>query len=525
MSERATSPVILNVNDNEEPLYVVTVILRSAGYRVIEARTGQEALDMIEEHAPDLLVLDIRLPDLNGLEVCRRIRANPKTSTIKVLHTSATYVSLDNKVQSLSGGADAYLTQPFESEELIATVQSLLRLRAAEQELRAVAEQLREADRRKDEFLAMLAHELRNPLAAISASLPLMTRRQPEDLAEHRAREVLSRQTQHLSRMVDDLLDVARVTQGKIALKRQTLDLRALLERAVDNARQTKSGPRHQVLECSLPPLPVLVDGDSTRLEQVLMNLLDNASKYTPDGGRIQVWLHARDGGHGPQAHVVVRDNGAGIPNDVLPKIFGLFMQADVPIARSLGGLGVGLTMAQTLVTLHGGTITANSAGRGLGSEFEVTLPAVANQNAADAANGQDRMTPSEGRLKRRILLVEDNSDALEVLTDLLALWGHEVQAASDGLSAVDTALEMLPDIAFIDIGLPGIDGYEVARRIRAHPKGRELKLVALTGYGAPEQRAQAADAGFNLHLVKPVQPDGLAILLNGDSVGNVRAS
>jgi two-component system, sensor histidine kinase len=514
MPDRAKTPVILNVNDSEEPLYVVTVILRAAGYQVIEARTGQQALDSVDAHSPDLVVLDIRLPDLDGLEVCRRIRANPKTSSIKVLHTSATLVSLDNKVQSLSGGADAYLTQPFESEELIATVQSLLRLRDAELELRAVAEQLREADRRKDEFLAMLAHELRNPLAAISASLPLMTRRAPEDIAEQRAREVLSRQTQHLSRMVDDLLDVARVTQGKIQLKQDTLDLRALLERAVDNVRQTKAGPRHQILECTLPPAPVMVNGDATRLEQVLMNLLDNASKYTPDGGRIQVWLHSRDNGHGPAAHVVVRDNGAGITPDVLPKIFALFMQADVPIARSLGGLGVGLTMAETLVRLHGGTITATSAGRDQGSEFEVILPALAATVASDDPSAQDRLTPSEGRMKRRILLVEDNSDALEVLTDLLALWGHEVQAASDGLSAVDTALEMLPDIAFIDIGLPGIDGYEVARRIRANPKGRDLKLVALTGYGAPEQRAQAADAGFNLHLVKPVQPDGLAQLL-----------
>lgn len=517
MSERVKSPVILNVNDSEEPLYVVTVILRTAGYRVIEARTGQDALDRVEEHSPDLVVLDIRLPDVDGLEVCRRIRANPKTSSVKVLHTSATFVSLDKKVESLAGGADAYLTQPFESEELVATVQSLLRLRAAELELRAVAEQLREADRRKDEFLAMLAHELRNPLAAIAAALPLTTRRPPEDMAEARAREVLSRQSQHLSRMVDDLLDVARVTQGKIALKQDSLDLRALLERAVENARQTKAGPRHQILECTLPSTPVMVNGDATRLEQVLMNLLDNASKYTPDGGRIQVWLHSKDGGHGPAAHIVVRDNGAGITPDVLPKIFALFMQADVPIARSLGGLGVGLTMAETLVRLHGGTITASSPGRAEGSEFEVILPALAAAETAGTAHAQDRLSPSEGRSKRRILLVEDNSDALEVLTDLLALWGHEVQAASDGLSAVDTALAMLPDIAFIDIGLPGIDGYEVARRIRADPKGRDLKLVALTGYGAPEQRAKAVDAGFNLHLVKPVQPDGLAQLLAAD--------
>lgn len=510
------SPVILNVNDSEEPLYIVSVILRRAGFRVLEARTGQEALDMLEEHSPDLLVLDIRLPDLDGLEVCRRIRANPKTASIKVLHTSATAISADNRVQSLDGGADGYLTQPFEAQELIATVESLLRLRATEQELRAVAEQLRDADRRKDEFLAMLAHELRNPLAAISTALPILTRHDAMDDADRRAREVLHRQTQHLSRLVDDLLEVSRVTQGKIALQRDTHDLNALLERTVENARQTKAAPRHQTLVFTPTQRPMHVHGDSTRLEQVFMNLLDNASKYTPDGGRIEVTLEARETGSGPEAHVFVRDNGAGIVPEVLPTIFALFCQADVPIARSLGGLGVGLTMAQTLIQLHGGTIAATSPGRGQGSTFEVILPALPPEPDAIADRTEERTTPSS-TLRRRILLVEDNTDALEVLTDLLAFWGHEVQAASDGLSAVDTALSMQPDIAFIDIGLPGIDGYEVARRIRANPKGKSLKLVALTGYGAPEQRAQAADAGFNLHLVKPVQLEGLAQLLAAD--------
>jgi CheY-like chemotaxis protein len=509
MSE-PTSPVILNVNDTDEPLYIVSVILRRAGFRVLEARTGYEALEMIERHEPDLLVLDVRLPDLDGIEVCRRIRANPRTATIKVLHTSATLLSSDDRVQSLSGGADGYLTQPFEADELLATVQSMLRLRRAELELRAVAEQLRESDRRKDEFLAMLAHELRNPLAAISTALPILSRREAADESERRAREVLSRQTTHLSRLVDDLLEVSRVTQGKIALQRQPQDLRAVVERAVDNARETRTAPRQQSIELTLPPDPIFIDGDATRLEQVFMNLIDNASKYTQDGGRIQVEVHAQQTMRGLEARVVVRDNGAGIVAEVLPTIFSLFSQADVPIARSLGGLGVGLTMAQTLVHLHGGTLTAASPGRGQGSTFEVVLPALAQ--AAPCAE-PDRITPTS-KLRRRILLVEDNNDALEVLTDLLALWGHEVQAASDGLSAVDTALEMLPDIAFIDIGLPGIDGYEVARRIRANPKGRGLKLIALTGYGAPEQRAQAADAGFNLHIVKPVRPDGLAQLL-----------
>jgi signal transduction histidine kinase len=510
----SNAPVILNVNDNEEPLYVVSVILRRAGFRVIEARSGTEALTMVDQHQPDLLVLDIRLPDLNGLEVCKRIRANPKTASIKVLHTSATLTSTSNKVQSLSLGADAYLTQPFEPQELIVTVQSLLRLRHAELELRKVAEQLRESDRRKDEFLAMLAHELRNPLTAISTALPIVSRRSAADLTEQRAREVLARQTYHLTRLVDDLLDVSRVTQGKIALRRDTLDLCTLVERAAEHARETQIAPRNQHFECIFPDERVLVHGDATRLEQVFTNLLDNASKYTPDGGHIQVAVTCNKGESGPEAQIAVRDDGQGITSETLPKIFALFSQADVPIARSLGGLGVGLTMVQALVELHGGSVRASSAGRGKGSEFRVNLPALPAEAATEPQTAQPTAATTKHR-KCRILLVEDNCDALEVLSDLLALWGHEVRGESDGLAAVDTALEMLPDIALIDIGLPGIDGYEVARRIRADPKGREMKLIALTGYGAPEQRAQAASAGFNLHLVKPVQPDGLAQLLN----------
>ncbi|HKU42998.1 MAG TPA: response regulator [Polyangiales bacterium] len=512
MSDSSPAPTILNVNDNEEPLYVVSVMLRSAGFHVVEARTGAEALAMVEQHQPDLLVLDIRLPDVSGLEVCKRLRAHPKTASIKILHTSATLVSTDNKVESLSLGADGYLNQPFKKEELIATVQSLLRLHQAEKELRTVAEQLREADRRKDEFLAMLAHELRNPLNAISTGLAIVGRRAPADVAEQRAREILERQTSHLTRLVDDLLDVARVTQGKIGLRRDPIDLCAVLESAMDHARDTKLDPRHQHLDCDVPDTPVLVNGDATRLEQVFTNLLDNASKYTPDGGRIQVSVKTRNGDSGPEAHIAIRDNGQGITSETLPKIFALFSQADVPIARSLGGLGVGLTMVQALVELHGGTVKATSPGRGQGSEFEVVLPALPQETRAATPSSPPEAEGTAQR--RRVLLVEDNCDALEVLSDLLALWGHEVRAESDGLSAVDTALQMLPDIALIDIGLPGIDGYEVARRIRAHPKGRDLKLVALTGYGAPEQRAQAANAGFNLHLVKPVQPAGLAQLL-----------
>jgi two-component system, sensor histidine kinase len=503
-------PLILNVNDDDGSLYVVSVILRKAGLDVIEAHGGREALALSDEHDPDVIVLDIKLPDLNGLEVCRLLRASPKTASIKVLHTSATFTSLDNKVQSLSGGADGYLTQPFEAEELLATVQSLLRLRETERELRAVAEQLREADRRKNEFLAMLAHELRNPLSAISTSLAVLEADDASAQVQLHARDVLARQTRHLARLVDDLLDVARVTQGKIELKCEVTDLGALLSRTVDSARNTRTGPRSQSLELTLPAALVSVHGDPTRLEQVFTNLIDNASKYTQSGGHIQVALELAQVPTGSVARVRVRDDGSGIVPELLPNVFALFAQADVPMVRSMGGLGIGLTLVQTLVQLHAGTVTASSAGPGRGSEFEVSLP-LASVSVVEQTAVPSR---SNDETKRRVLLVEDNADALEVLADLLSMWGHEVRAVPDGLSGVDTALSMRPDVALIDIGLPGIDGYEVARRIRADPNGRALKLVALTGYGAPEQRERASQAGFDLHITKPVQPAGLAKLL-----------
>lgn len=500
----------MNVNDDDGSLYVVSVILRKAGLDVLEARGGHEALVLAEEHDPDVVVLDIKLPDIDGLEVCRRLRATPKTASIKVLHTSATLISLDDKVQSLNGGSDGYLTQPFESAELIAAVRALLRLRHTERELRAVAEQLREADRRKNEFLAMLAHELRNPLSAITTSLAVIDDDGGSAQVQLHARDVLERQTRHLARLVDDLLDVARVTQGKIELKREGTDLGALLARTADNARSTRTGPRSQSLELSLPNTAVSVHGDPIRLEQIFTNLIDNASKYTQAGGHIRVALDVARGLAGNVARVCVCDDGSGILPELLPNVFALFAQADVPMARSMGGLGIGLTLVQTLVHLHGGSVKAISAGLGRGSEFVVCLP-MTNVARAEHSPAPSR---SDDDIKRRVLLVEDNVDALEVLSDLLAMWGHEVRAVPDGLSGVDTALAMRPDVALIDIGLPGIDGYEVARRIRADPNGRALTLVALTGYGTPEQRERATQAGFDLHITKPVQPAGLAKLL-----------
>ena len=506
--------LILNVNDNEGMRCMVTLLLQKAGFLVVEAQSGSQALTQVEKYRPDLVVLDLRLPDIDGFDVCRRMRDNPQSKSIKVLHTSATFVSVDTKVQSLDGGADGYLTQPFEPEELLATVRALLRLNHTEQELRASAEQLRDADRRKNEFLAMLAHELRNPLAAMSASMPLIERRAPLDVVEQRARDVVGRQIVHLGRLIDDLLDVARVTQGKIELKWEIIGLCDLLQRVTLSIEQTKTGPRRQRLQVSLPDREIYVRADATRLEQIFTNLIDNASKYSDAGSQVRVELVPSEGSHRAGAIVRIRDDGIGIAPSVLPTLFTLFSQADVPIARSRGGLGIGLTLVRTLVELHGGSVTAHSAGLGQGSEFRVTLPEIAeNQCESDDAHTGFRRA---GRTtSRKVLIIEDNSDAQQVLSDLLGLWGHRVACASDGIEGMQELRSFQPEIALVDIGLPGIDGYEVARRVRTEAGGDQVLLIALTGYGAPEQRTAAIEAGFDLHIVKPVDPDRLSALLS----------
>ncbi len=298
---------------------------------------------------------------------------------MKVLHTSAVFVATEFKVQSLECGADGYLSHPFEQEELIATVRSLLRLTEVEQELRDQAEELKAANRRTNEFLAMLAHELRNPLAAIVTSLPLLERSTATDTVEKTARELIRRQTTHLRRLVDDLLDAARVTQGKIDLHWEPLDVTELVRRIAANVQQTKLAPRSQALRATVPNTAMYVRGDPMRLEQVLTNLLDNASKYSNSGDVIDLGLTLNRNPAGTsEVQITVRDRGIGMEAHTLPTIFDLFSQADVPLARSRGGLGIGLTLVRTLVELHGGKVRARSDGLGRGSEFEIVLPLLA---------------------------------------------------------------------------------------------------------------------------------------------------
>lgn len=406
---------ILNVNDDDANRYLVNRLLSLAGYNVLEAATGMGALLMAQQHRPDVVILDVKLPDISGYEVCERLRANPQTAAIAVLHTSATFVTSDKKVRGLDGGADAYLTQPFEGAELIATVKSLLRLRHAEQVARNRANELAEMDRRKDEFLAMLGHELRNPLAAIMTAIGILERRPASDDKEARMRGIIQRQTNHLARLVDDLLDVSRITRDKVELRPGSVDLVPVL-RQVLQIVQPMADSRGLGLDVSLPSGPLWLQADATRLEQVFTNLLDNAIKYTDAGG---VHLHVEQEGVGGSAQAVVRvkDSGIGIPPEVLPHIFELFAQADTSLERSRGGLGIGLTLVRKLIQLHGGEVTARSNGPGHGSEFVVKLP-------LDPTMGEPVPTRDAVDLRRgrRVLVVEDNSDARQAMRDLLEL-------------------------------------------------------------------------------------------------------
>jgi signal transduction histidine kinase len=500
------APLVLNVNDHVANLYMVSKMLRNAGFAVLEARTGNEALATAAaaDPKPELVVLDVRLPDISGFEVCRRLKADPRTKDIKVLHTSATFVSTTSKVEGLESGADSYLTQPFEPQDLVATVRALIRLRAVEVDLQERNEALVAADRRKDEFLAMLAHELRNPLAAVQMGLPILSRFPPRDELEASTLEIVRRQTGLLVRLVDDLLDVSRVTRGRIELSLQPLDLAQVVTRVCDGMRARVMAPRSQTLAVAVPGAPVHVRGDANRLEQVLTNLLDNASKYSDPGTRIDVRLEVAGG----RAVLEVRDAGIGIDPAALRTVFDLFAQAPTSLARSRGGLGIGLTLVKVLVELHGGAITASSDGIGHGTRFRVEIPL---QAGADALAQAPALAPAPlaEAPPCKVLVIDDNDDGREMLRALCELGGHEVIEAADGPEGVERALEVGPDIAFVDIGLPTIDGYEVARRLRARAE-RPIRLIALSGYGSPEHRERAFEAGFDDHIAKPISHEQL---------------
>ncbi|MEX2221019.1 MAG: ATP-binding protein [Candidatus Rokuibacteriota bacterium] len=376
--------------------------------------------------------------------------------------------------------------------------------RERREEAEALAESLRAASRAKDEFLAMLGHELRNPLGTLTNAVAVLERL-PDDETMRHVVAIIGRQTGHLARLVDDLLDVSRVSSGKIELQRRPVDLHALARRSLEALAQAGRTERHTVL---LEGVTVHVDGDAARLEQVINNLVDNALKYTPGAGRVTIATERAD----ETAVLRVRDSGQGIRTDLLAHVFDLFVQEPQSLDRSRGGLGLGLALVKRLVELHGGSVAVWSAGPGQGSEFTVRLPAVAAPRSEPTEAGAD--AGSAVTRGRRILVVEDSLDARESLRLLLELAGHEVETSEDGPSGLAKLDAFRPEVALIDLGLPGMDGYTVAREMRRRPDARAIRLVAVTGYGQVEDRRRALDAGFDLHVTKPVDASMLDEML-----------
>jgi signal transduction histidine kinase len=396
-------------------------------------------------------------------------------------------------------------------EVVARNVGARLRVARAQSEADSQREAAQEAERRKDEFLAMLAHELRTPLMALTTALAVRDRKEKVIAGDSQAvmlRDTCKSQVQNLARMVEDLLDVSRVTSGKLELQARSLDLNLVIQRAVQSVRALFDSRNHALL-IDLAPGPTFIHADPTRLEQVLCNLLLNAARYTAPGGRIELRLDREAGGW---IAIHVKDTGIGISAQMLDQVFELFVQVDAPLHRAEGGLGIGLTVVKRIVELHGGTVSAHSDGRDRGSEFIVRIPAMGGTVAPEAI--PFRAMDSKPMPGRRVLLVEDDKEIREVLKLLLEELGHQVQTADNGLTAVDRILELRPDVALVDVGLPGIDGYEVARRVRASPAGAGLFLVAVTGYGGPRAKARSMEAGFDHHVVKPIDPDTLDALL-----------
>lgn len=390
-------------------------------------------------------------------------------------------------------------------------------LARAHQALRASEEALIEADRRKTEFLAMLAHELRNPLAPISNALRIV-RMNPHDVtAVTAASELAERQVGQLVRLVDDLLDVSRISRGKIDLRMTRVELRAIIEQVLTAVR-TQCDATELTIAASLPNDPVFVLADPVRMSQVVGNLLSNACKFTPSGGRVDVILTTEE--HPPRMVLTVRDSGIGIAPEELPGIFDLFTQVDSSLERSQGGLGIGLTLVRTLVQMHGGTVEAASEGLGRGSTFTVRLPLSVEPTVT--RQPPFRQGWARGAPPLRILVVDDNRDSAESLAMLLTLGGHEVLTAHDGISAVDAANSFRPRVILMDIGMPRLNGYQAARTIRAQPGGRDVILIALTGWGQEEDKRRTAEAGFDAHLTKPIDPQEFDAVLTSLDVARV---
>ena len=488
-------------------------LLNGAG---IDAETFQdmdELLRSLREGAAAILVAEEHLVGSGKAPLAAYLGQQPPWSDLPILILTRPGADSPESTEAWRTlGNVTLLERPTRVSTLLSAAQTAIRARSRQYQIRGhLAERLkneqalRSADRRKDEFLATLGHELRNPLAPIMNSLEILKLSGAFDNSRtQQACAVMERQVHHLNRLVDDLLEVSRITRGIIEVTKEPLDLTSIVKAAIETSRPVLDNLRHE-LTAEFDPEPICVGGDPVRLTQVFANLLNNAAKYTNHGGHIQVSTR-RDNG---DAIVSVKDNGIGISPTVLTQVFDMFMQVDRSTRRSQGGLGIGLTLVKSLVGMHGGTVEARSDGPGLGSEFIVRLPVISQATVSAAPAQMLQPLPA-----RRILIVDDSRDGGESLAMLLRVLGAEVALAHSGRTALETVDTFKPDVVLLDIGMPGMDGYEVARRIRANPASRHISLIALTGWGQDEDRKRSVAAGFNHHLVKPADLEQLRQLL-----------
>ena len=510
---------ILMVDDQPGKLLTYEAMLGQLGENLIKAATAQEALTYLLKEDVAVVLMDVNMPEVSGFELAELIRQHPRCDKTAIIYVSAVHMSDLDRVHGYETGAVDYVSVPVVPEILRAKVSVFIELyrktmqleglnRTLEERVTSRTMALAEADRRKNEFLAMLAHELRNPFQPIRNALELL--RQPKTAPAERelAGEIIERQVNHLVRLVDDLLDMSRINSGKLALRKSRVEFSQIVANAIE-ANRPFAEQRQQKIDVQLPSVPVYLDGDAVRLTQVFVNLMNNAVKFSQPGGHVDIAAEIAEG----EVLVRVKDNGMGIVESDLSRIFDIFYQARSPLDGTQGGLGLGLALARQIVEMHGGDISAKSAGFGMGSEFTVHLPvlrATVPPKAAQKGTAADKLQA----MSRRILVVDDNRDAAESLATILRMFGNEVDTVFDGAAAVAAIPKFRPDVVLMDIGMPNLDGYQAARAIRMGPDGGEVVLIALTGWGSDVDQYKSTEAGFDRHLVKPVMPTELLEIL-----------
>ncbi|HEX5648468.1 MAG TPA: response regulator [Steroidobacteraceae bacterium] len=540
---------ILIVDDEPKNLTVLETVLDSPGYRLVRAQSADEALLALVAEEFALLILDIRMPGMTGFELAQTIKSRRKTARIPIIFLTAYYNEDQHVLEGYGSGAVDYLVKPVNAAVLrskvavfaelhrktreISIVNRALLAEVAErrraehelhvlnqnldrlvsertQALRELEAELREADRRKDEFIATLAHELRNPLAPVRNAVQILQLPNTGETDSQRARVIIARQIGVMARLIDDLMDVSRINRGRIELRKEPVDLHRVLELAIEATRPHFVENKHD-LRLAVPDSLMPLDADVTRLSQIFVNLLTNAAKYTEPGGHVEIVVQVRD----REVSVAVKDDGIGLASEHLDRVFLMFSQVDSAITRSRGGLGIGLSLVKHLVELHGGRVSAQSPGLGKGSTFTVTLP-LSGLPAATSLVAADEPPASlrTATVPLRILVVEDHRDGAETIAELLSHLGHVVRMVHDGGAAVLAAEEFRPELVLLDIGLPTLSGYEVCRRIRSQPWGKDVTIVAMTGWGDAEAQRKARAAGFDRHLVKPVDEASLLAAL-----------